>query len=302
MLLNDRYLKMDEEKWYDKKLDKFFSHSQYQGSKHGKDFSYLDSKEDYVEGPRGSSRVRSFLTRAEIPLEHSNMISKKYDDEVIIEYLKNDPIDLTDQTILILGGGPSTNLVNWQDIKYDNLIACNKFYKNKKILEAKPSIISLAPFVDLSYKNTDLHDYIQDNDCLLSFEPEHFKPQETKQVKEFCKKYLQKTFVFQTRYCSALGIGARQLVLSILLGAKKIYFTGIDFWEDEGNLQHAYELDKPLPRWRQKYGKDFQDRQVITLFDYINKLKSIYDFDIINLSEDLECNKSVSFVTKNIFK
>ena len=97
-----------------------------------------------------------------------------------------------------------------------------------------------------------------------------------------------------------MGIGARQIILSILLGAKKIYFTGIDLYNDYETLQHAYEKSKSMPRWRLMYGKDLQDRQVIIFFDYIKQLREIYNFEIVNLSQHLDCNKSVSFVTKEM--
>ena len=297
IILNDRYIKLNFGRWYDLKLEKHFHHNQYKDTKYGKDFNYLDDKKDYLNGQHGILKLKKFLRRVNIPLETSNL---QANDEIIIDFLKTNPISFKNKTVLILGGGPSTNLVNWKKIKFDTLIACNNFIKNKDILRAQPSLISFAPFVDLTDKNQDLHQYIKDTNCIITFEPEHIKKPEEEQLKTFYKEYLNRIFIFQTRYCSCLGIGARQIILSILLGAKKIYFTGIDLYNDYETLQHAYEKSKSMPRWRLMYGKDLQDRQVIIFFDYIKQLREIYNFEIVNLSQHLDCNKSVSFVTKEM--
>ena len=318
MLLNNRYKKLDDNDWSDEKTGKRFSHKQHRlalyygrhedGSVarlsrrqgpgfNGKEFHYLDLPENYLEGPHGLKYFKELYYRIGIQQQEGEIFNIHHNTELI--YQTNCKLPFRDKTVLIIGAGPSTNLTNWNNLEYDYVFACNNFFMNEKVENEKPFFISLAANIDFS--NEKLQDYFNKNDCIIGLEPEHLKPHEIDQFGRLYNKFRDKICIYQTRYCSALGIGARQIIFSILMGAKKIYFCGHDqYYLENEEAAHAYENNKRLPKWRIKYGKDFQDRQLIILSDYIMKLKETYDFEIYNLAEEQECC-AWSFATKAMF-
>lgn len=297
MLLNNRYKKINDNEWIDQQNNFLFSHYQYRGQvssgRHSKMFDYLDSSEAYITGRHGIDYFDSFFLRTNIEQE----FEKAEKTEEII-YKSNFDISYLDKSVLIVGGGPTSNMVKY-DFDYDHVFVCNNFFMNEKIKALKPDFLSLAPNVD--FANLSLLEYLDNNQCFVGLEPEHIKPPEIKQVKKLYETYKDRTCVYQTRYCSTLGIGSRQVILAILLGAKKIYFSGFDlFGGNQAKTKHAFEKDKYTPAWRKALGRPFQDMQVIIFCDYIMKLKKTYDFEIYNLSEGYKDN-CMSFVTKEMF-
>ena len=54
-----------------------------------------------------------------------------------------------DSKILIVGGGPSTNEVNWQNLDYDYIWSLNHFYLNEKLNDKKVDLACIGGAVDL---------------------------------------------------------------------------------------------------------------------------------------------------------
>jgi len=54
-------------------------------------------------------------------------------------------------SLLIVGGGPSTNEVKWENIKTDYIWSCNDFYLNERTLNAKFDLVALGNLVN--FKN-----------------------------------------------------------------------------------------------------------------------------------------------------
>ena len=54
---------------------------------------------------------------------------------------------------------------------------------------------------------------------------------------------------YNTRYQSKLGIGVRMVILAIMLGVKDIKIAGIDGWSITGECNHAFQINKPSPKW-----------------------------------------------------
>ena len=55
------------------------------------------------------------------------------------------------KTILLIGGGPSTNDIDWTNLNfdYDYAWSCNNFFMNPKMEKVKMSLVALSPTVDL---------------------------------------------------------------------------------------------------------------------------------------------------------
>ena len=115
------YTKISATSWQDTKNGKTFSHNQYAGSRFGKDHFYIDKN-------LMKERIRIF--KSNYNMKNENYIIENED----LTVLQAETVpDLSNKKVLILGGGPTTNLINWQNIDYDYIFACNNFYKNKNL-------------------------------------------------------------------------------------------------------------------------------------------------------------------------
>jgi len=275
--------------WYDHKSNVFFSQAQYKDTVAGKDHHFLQSYKNFLSGHKLSwdstyKKVYSFYNR-------QNKI--EYNEEIIFEA----PYDLKnnkDKSLLVVCGGPSVNSVQWENLDFDSIWACNHFYKNEKVRNKKLDLAVVHSGVVDIFNDEEFVKYIDDNDPIISFEIEQGNiPQIYKNTAIFCELNKYKTNFFHTRYRGQPGLGLRMVIYGICMGFKDIYVIGLDGRskiETNGNLLHAFDGSKDIPNWYKKFGDDFQERQFIIFWDYIQELKQKYDFNIFNLGEGTEHN------------
>jgi hypothetical protein len=250
-----------------------------------KDFSFLSSKEDFCTSEYGLPYYVKFYNRIG---ETFNIHDVYGTSELFCTRHTN---RIADKTVLILGGGPSSSMIDWSD--YDYIITSNHYYmQNHK----DPYIISFAPYVDLNCDK--LKSFLESNSCMIGLEPEFLKDFELDRVKPFYKKYKQRIIVHHTRYSSTLGLGARQAVLAVLMGASEVHLCGLDLFQSQSSTNHAFENIKDIPRWRRNYGVEFQDKQVVGFWEYLTDIAKKNNCKLVNLAENLECN-CMSFITKD---
>ena len=279
------YRKLSSTEWIDTKNGKKFSHNQFAGSRFGKDHFYL-SDESITE------RLKIFKKNQNLSnFKHNNIFGQ------VDLFYKQEQISLAGKKVLVVGGGPSTNLINWKNVPHDFSFACNNFYKNQELKNKKFDFVSFAPFMDLTDCNEQLREYLQKNSPIVGIEPEHSKSQEIKQLEYFLNTHSENSLIYQTKYCSAIGMSTRQAVLAGLLGAEEVYMVGLDLFDDN-TVEHAYEKKKEMPRWRLRYGREFQERQVIIFWDYLNNLATDLGCKFYNLSEGISQNH-MSFASKH---
>lgn len=273
--------------WYDHKNKICFSQAQYHGTFVGKDHHFWTSKEDFK-----SSWDQKFknLYKNKIGRSSKNIL---FNNELCFEeneYLSN----LNNKSVLIVCGGPSSNDVQWKNIKTDHVWTCNQFYKNNKFMNTKFDLVVEHPSVVDINQDKLFHEYLKKFNPIVSFEVEQGtgdKPYTS--TKNFCNNFGYNTNFFHTRYRGQPGLGLRMVVFAICMGFEDIYITGIDGRtreESDGNLLHAFDGNKNVPNWYRKFGDDFQDRQFVIFWDYLESLKFRYDFSIYNLGEGKSYN------------
>ena len=140
-----------------------------------------------------------------------------------------------DRTVLILGGGPSTNELDLNEIDYDYLWSCNHFFKNDKLSERKVDLAMMMAEVDLS--GQELKTYLEKFKPLIGFEI-HDK------WRGFQFDDYENYFCMHTKFYGKLGIGPRMVLFAAALGCKEVKFAGLDGYKPiyEGN--HAFEPGK----------------------------------------------------------
>ena len=298
MLLND--LNPEEiSVWSNEKSDGIFEFNQYRrllkadGNivSHGKRHNFSACKSQWLNGEFGLNylnRTRSRTTYLQdIPFGAcSEFIIQGYDD------LKK---AYTGSSVLIVGGGPSASDVDWRADQVDHVWTCNTFYENPKFEDIRVDCAVMAPHMGL-LENDRLMAYLERHpETSIAFETERGDyEKDWQKMYDFMTENRSRSFLYGVRYRSQLGITTRQICLAIFLGIKDIYIVGLD-GQSLANDRHAFEGKKEKPLWLQS--QQHETEQFICFWEYICELKKKYDFNIINLAEDLEYNMS-SEITK----
>lgn len=278
--------------WADLKKKIYFGQNQYRQTIAGKDHHFNSQRENFSISSWGLPFCYKTVDHWPSVRDQEKIVN----DDIIFG---NHPEikKFNNKSVLIIGGGPSVNSVNWSGIEVDHIATCNQFYLNKKVADKKVDVVAMISGLVDFLKDEKFKRYISENNTLVSFEAEcgHLSADSHlyDKVKEFCKKNPEISTFFHTRYRGQPGIGLRLIVYCIFLGFKNIYFVGIDGRSSEevdGNLIHAFERNKPVPNWYKKFGDGFQERQFIVFWDYIMSLKEQHGFNIYNLGEDGEYN------------
>ncbi len=201
-------------------------------------------------------------------------------------------------SVFIVGGGPSTAHVDFDRYKNIPKWTMNSFYKNETLRNLEN--IQLVTFLDdVNISDPELSEFLQKKMPLVIQEiSDHGQPRIEK-IKSFgCP-----TTWMLTRYRSKLGVGARLVVFAILMGIKNIYISGLDGYDFNSDNTHVFEKGKKIPGWMkpprhlweradtlgnsmQSAGTAIQRQQFVVFWDYIlNDLRRTREFKIHDLSK-----------------
>ena len=138
-----------------------------------------------------------------------------------------------DKTLLLVGGGPSSSLIDFDNISYDYLWSMNQFYLNKKLSNKKIDLVMIMGETKLD----EIRAYRDRYSPKIGFEihPRWNNYQFDNYTKYFC---------MHTRFYGKIGIGARMLIFASALGFKNIIFCGLDGPEPILKGDHAFEPGK----------------------------------------------------------
>ena len=218
--------------------------------------------------------------------------------EIVFQYLDKFR-RYRNKKLLIVGGGPTTNLCEWENLDYDYIWSCNHFYLNPKFQKQRVDLTFAGQEVDLSDEK--FRRYIIVNDTLLGLELAgkfyNRKMDSTFDVKDgfwihdrsvMRDLNITNHFCCFTRYYGWIGANWRQMILALFLGFKEIYFVGMDgysFKKDVKTIQHSFEKDKIPMGGPTKPGAEEAFKQHLIIFwNYVlNRLKP--DVRFFNLGE-----------------
>lgn len=133
-----------------------------------------------------------------------------------------------DKKVLVMGSGPSVNLVNWKNLDYDCIVTTSFFYLNDEIRNL-PNIIhvTLTDLVDLEHPN--LIEFLDKNpSCTIAFEPKSHPFYETEKYKKFTQKYKEQIIYYNTQYGKKEGVAGRVCYFIIQFSPSDLYYVGID--------------------------------------------------------------------------
>lgn len=284
---------VDENIWFDKENESYFSNSMSLSEPIcGQHHSFIANRSDFLLGkyPKNSSWMRSkyLLLREgfrELPEITSTELRLGFTEQV--SQLRNQ------DSVLIVGGGPSTNEIDFSELRDIPKWSMNSYYQNKKINSMKN--IQLVSFLDdVNLNDKALWDSVKRNSAFIIQEITEKGMERINKIKE----NHDKCSYFHTRYRSRLGVGARLVILAILLGTKNIYISGLDGYDINNSKTHSFETGKDYPGWLMSMGPVAQKQQFVMFWDYIlNTLAKSYNFKIHDLAINCETSQ-YSFITK----
>lgn len=202
-------------------------------------------------------------------------------------------------SVLIVGGGPSTNEVKWENIKADFVWTCNDFYLNKKTLSTKFDLVALGNLVN--FNNEALLEYLTINtECNILFELEYLYNQTLTENQSFLERFKGRYYFGRNdkEYASLVGPPARLMMLAANVGVSEIYYVGVDGFDPDMKNRHAFTKEPGLREGavKNKYQMYYEG---ITGF-LVRIAQDFKDITFYNLGEMSQSHNIPSFVSKNI--
>ena len=183
-------------------------------------------------------------------------------------------------SVFIVGGGPSTNHVDFSKYEHVPKWTMNSFFLNEKVKQLDN--VQLVTFLDdVNLDDKQIIELLNDKKPLVVQEISDLGSHRINKIKQM---YDDVTFM-HTRYRSRLGVGARLIILAILMGVENIYISGMDGYDMTSSDTHSFENNKSIPNWLKHAGPWLQKQQMVVFWDYVlNTLTHSYDFKIHDLS------------------
>lgn len=214
-----------------------------------------------------------------------------------------------DSTVLIVGGGPSTNEVPWEnllmtrarneDIEADFVWSCNDFYKNEKLRETHLDLVTLGNLTN--FQDPLLHSYLDTHlECNILLELSYLYENTERENENFFKKYRDRCYYGKNNkdYCGIVGPPARLMTLACNIGVGKILFVGIDGFDENLKNAHAFTQEDGLREGAAHNTYSHYYRSLTTFFtriyeDFGDRVK------FQNLGELAESHNIPSFVSRD---
>lgn len=206
-----------------------------------------------------------------------------------------------DKTLLIVGGGPSTSEVKWDNIERDYTWSCTNFYMNERISFCDLDLVALGNLQ--KYSDKKLLSYLDYNpQCKILFENNYLYSDTLSKNVAFINKYKGRIYYGECdkSYTGIVGPPARLIVLASNLGFKNIYFVGIDGFDIDMKNTHAFTKEPGLREGAthntyDKYYKDHTEFAENIHKSFGNRI------NFHNLGEAAKSHNIMSAVSRNLF-
>ena len=235
-------------------------------------------------------RVTRYMS-SYFPYYNNNLVAN---DEIVFQYASG-LNKYKGKKILIVGGGPTTNQCQWQNLDFDYVWSCNYFYQHPILKKIGTNLAFIGQEVDL--RDGEFLNHCINNNTHVVFEPSGRITTtggglNINKIVDIPDSHHMCCF---TRYYGWIGANWRQMILALFLGVKEIYFVGMDgysFKTNPKNIPHSFQPGKEPKGGPMKPGAEEAFKQHLIIFwNYVlNELKPETKF--YNLGEFSEDNMS----------
>jgi hypothetical protein len=202
------------------------------------------------------------------------------------------------QSILILGGGPSTKEVDrWKDITTDDIMSVSTAYKNPDIRKTKLTHYAIS--VQTDFTSEEFKEwYSINNDCQFIIEQNHL----WRQPNGFSSmKFKKDPLSIAIKQEFSLGIVPRMILWAIANQYEDIYFTGLDGYAPDGSGGHAFRTDiNKLDPNATLNTYDIYLTNFLKLYTYLQDIEENSSIRLHNLGKGHPCN-ILSHINFNAF-
>ena len=271
---------VNENIWLDHETGKYFSAAQTLSIPDcGQHHNFISSRGDYINNLYPGSSAWMANHYQTLRKNFSNL-PEILNTEIKCGFCQSIGDIHNQDSVYIVGGGPSTNKVDFSKLESVPKWTMNSYFLNEKINDL--GNIQLVTFLDnVNLENDTIWNRLNELKPLLMQEISDLGSERI----NFIKNQYDNVTYMHTRYRSRLGVGARLIVLAIALGIKNIYISGMDGYNVDSADTHAFEENKQLPNWLKRSGPWLQKQQLVIFWDYIiNTLSKSYSFNIHDLS------------------
>lgn len=208
------------------------------------------------------------------------------DDDYIYEYLIGFE-KFENSKILVVGGGPSTNDIDWSVNEYDYIFSCNHCYLSDKLKNKKVDLYFLGNEVDIKSKEFKSY-FSKYSDTYIGCED----------ISDPLKiAYLHATYPSREFCCSSrwqakfTGVGAKLILFALSLEPKELHYIGLDGivkdFSFHKKMPHSFESKKLFRKNKTQTYQEVLDQYI--MFDkYINH--SYPNVNIHNLGKKSKYN------------
>lgn len=206
-----------------------------------------------------------------------------------------------DKSVLVVGGGPSTVEVKWEDLEVDYIWSCTNFFLNDRLLNVDIDLVSLGNLQD--YYNKDLLNYMDTHPgTKVLFETNYLYPKTLLENAHFTFKYSSRIHKGEGEkaYTGIVGPPARLITLAANVGFKNIYFVGIDGFDPELKNAHAFTNEAGL---REGAVHNTYEKYYNAHTSFANNIYRDFGnrVNFHNLGEAADSHNIMSFVSKKKF-
>jgi hypothetical protein len=217
-------------------------------------------------------RKSSFVTFVKSEAGHfpNHIVDDVALGEHIVFSKRSDFNKYKDSKVLVIGGGPSTNELDFGSTGADFLWSCNHFYLNPVLKNTKVDMAMIMGEPDI--KSKEFLEYRNKFEPMIGFEIHN-------RWKGYPFDDYKKYFLMHTDFYSKLGAGVRMIIFACALGVKEVYFVGLDGTSYIKKGEHAFEKGKTtLPSF---YNEESYKYQYKLFWTYVSSC--FPDVSFINL-------------------
>jgi len=281
-----------ENVWFDLEDGTYFGLDQTWLNTNSRNSFFISDRERFLSGNKWD---RNYVLNYYGSFFGANTIENQeiiYNNPAAIEKFKN-------SKILIIGGGPTTSLSNWDPYDYEHVWSCNHFFLNERLKNIEMSMITMTDEVDYSPSNEKLHSYLKDKSTLICFE-DRMSAENQKYFRYMQEKYSNRCIYAHTRYRGKIGSAPRLICMAVMMGVDEIHIVGMDGIKKDqklGSMQdHSFEKNKKI---QGTVNYNLYRRHYVALWDYI--LNDIgEDVKFVNLGEGYSGNMTTD-ISKQMF-